>query len=52
MSQTEFVETTGDDQIETTSNSLLVGTWDLESSENWDDYLKALGTLYLFIYLF
>lgn len=23
--------------------SKLVGTWDLESSENWDEYMKELG---------
>lgn len=23
--------------------SKLVGTWDIESSENWDEYLKEIG---------
>jgi hypothetical protein len=25
--------------------SKLVGTWDLESSENFDEYMKALGNI-------
>ena len=26
--------------------SKLVGVWDLTESENWDEYLKALGIHY------